>query len=134
MVIVTYLPPFDVIKQSVELSTQKGQLTATASYDGLIGLIKQLLSGINVDEIWYSAKYPDIAEAINNGKVASAKQHFIDNGYFEGRLPFDIVVDDDWYKSQYPDVADSISSGAETSSQIHFNRDGYKEGRLPFAV
>jgi len=131
---VRYLPPFDVIKRSVEITTSRGQLIATASYENLITMIKLLLSGVDVDEEWYLRQYPDVAEAIADGKIKSAKQHFVDNGYFEGRLPFAITVDENWYQKQYPDVAKSIQSGGETSGQTHFARDGYKEGRVPFEI
>ena len=93
-----YLPPFNVIKRLVEMSTSKGQLIATASYENLVMMIKLLLSAVEVNERWYLTQYPDVADAIAQGKTPSARQHFIDNGYFEGRLPFPIPVDEDWYK------------------------------------
>src|ERR1039458_3300568 len=124
-----YLPPFDVIKRSVDLSTTKGKLIATASYENLIQMIRLLLSTIDVDEGWYLALYPDVAEAIAQGNITSAKQHFIDNGYFEGRIPSPITVDEKWYLKEYPDVAESIKKGFEPSAQTHFVREGYKEGR-----
>ncbi len=126
-----YLPPFDVIKRSVEMSTAKGQLIATASYENLLMMIKLLLSSVEVNEKWYLELYPDVADAIAKGTIASAKQHFIDNGYFEGRIPFPMPVDEAWYKNEYPDVAERIRNGSEVSAQAHFVRDGYKEGRLP---
>jgi hypothetical protein len=129
---VPYLPPFNVIKRLVEMSTSKGQLIATASYENLVMMIKLLLSAVEVNERWYLTQYPDVADAIAQGKTPSARQHFIDNGYFEGRLPFPIPVDEDWYKREYPDVAESIRLGSDPSGQAHFVRDGYKEGRLPF--
>jgi hypothetical protein len=129
-----YLPPFEVIKQLVELTSSRGQLIARASYDDLIKIIKLLLSATDVDEKWYLSKYPDVAEAIAQGAAVSARQHFIDNGYFEGRLPFAITVDDVWYQTENPDVAESIRKGTESSGQAHFVRDGYKEGRVPFPM
>jgi hypothetical protein len=129
---VRYIPPFEVIKRLMEISASKGQLIASASYENLIKLVKLLLSAVEVDEAWYLKQYPDVSEAIAQGKINSARQHFIDNGYFEGRLPFAIPVDDEWYRKEYPDVAESIKNGIEPSAQSHFLRDGYKEGRLPF--
>jgi hypothetical protein len=129
---VRYIPPFDVIKQLVEISTSKGHLRVATSYENLITMIKLILSGVQVDEDWYLKQYPDVAQAISDGMIGSAKQHFRDNGYFEGRLPFEIKVDDKWYQVEYPDVADSIRRGNESSAQDHFLRNGYKEGRLPF--
>jgi hypothetical protein len=131
---VQYLPPFDVIKRPIEILSSKGQVAATASYETLITMIKSLISAVYVDEKWYLTQYPDVAEAIGLGKVASAKQHFIDDGYFEGRLPYLIAVDEKWYLTQYPDVAASIRKGTDKSAQAHFLEGGYREGRLPRAT
>lgn len=129
---VPYLPPFDVIKRSVDISTSKGQPVVATSYESFIGIIKLMLSGVPVDEEWYLAQYPDVAKAISEGQVESPRQHFIDNGYFEGRLPFVMSVNEKWYRKEYPDVAKGIQSGNLATAQDHFVRDGYKEGRLPF--
>ena len=128
------LPPFEVIKRPVEISAAKGQLTAIASYEDLLGMIKQLLSIVDVDEKWYVTQYPDVAQAIRQGKAVSARQHFLDSGYFEGRLPFLIPVDEKWYLDQNPDVAASVRKGKEPSAQAHFLQGGYREGRLPYAM
>lgn len=93
-----------------------------------------MIAGIEVDEAWYLQTYEDIAGAIKEGAVQSAKQHFIDDGYFEGRRPFPIKVDERWYLAQNPDVADSIGRGDIGSAQEHFDKDGYREGRLPFGM
>jgi hypothetical protein len=129
---VKFIPSFEVTKRLVDISTAKGQLMATARYENLIMMIKLLLSGIDVNEEWYLRQYPDVGLAIRQGNTKSAKQHYIDNGYFENRLPFPVEVDDDWYKKEYPDVAESIREGTD-SAQEHFVRQGYKEGRMPFA-
>jgi hypothetical protein len=131
---VRYIPPFDVVKKLVDISTSKGQLMATASYDSLMTMIKLLLSGVEVDEDWYLKQYPDVAQALADGRIKSPRQHFIDNGYFEGRLPCEIAVDEKWYQREYPDVGESIRKGDETCAQNHFDRDGYREGRLPCAM
>lgn len=127
-----YIPPFDLLRRSVEISTVRGELRVSLSYDDFIKLIRLMMAGVEVDEAWYSQQYEDIGRAIRDGQVASARQHFIDDGYFEGRLPFPINVDTAWYQAQYPDVADSIRSGGVQSPQAHFDEDGYREGRLPF--
>jgi hypothetical protein len=131
---VRYLLPFEVIKRPIELSTGKDHVTVTISYERLLELIRHLLSQVVVDEEWYLAQYPDVAEAIAQGKTTSATQHFIDNGYFENRLPFLISVNERWYFTNYPDVAASVRKGAEPSAQAHFIRSGYREGRLPYPI
>jgi hypothetical protein len=129
-----YLPPFDLLRRAVEISTVRGELRVSLSYDDFIRIIRLMISGIHVDEEWYLKEYEDIAQAIRDGKVASAKQHFIDDGYFEGRRPFPMLVDERWYLKQYPDVAESVRKGVVGSGEQHFAEDGYREGRLPHAI
>jgi len=129
---VKYLPPFDLIRRSVEISTVRGELRVSLSYDDFVGVLRLMISGIQVNEEWYLTEYPDIAQAIRDGKVESARQHFIDDGFFEGRRPFPMDVDERWYLEQYPDVAESVRTGVVGSGQQHFVEDGYREGRLPY--
>lgn len=126
-----YLPPFDLIRRMVEVSTVRGELRVNLSYDDFIKILRMMISGIEVDERWYLREHEDIAKAVATGALASAKQHFIDDGYFEGRLPFPIKVDERWYLEQNPDVAESVQKGIIGSGQQHFSEDGYREGRLP---
>ncbi len=130
---VNYLPPFEAIRQFFTLTNFRGTLTATASFDDLKQLIATLLNAIDVDEDWYLARNPDIAEGVRNGVVKSGKDHFIHNGYFEGRMPFPITVDEDWYLAENPAVAEAIRAGTMASGQQHFEEHGYKEGRRPRA-
>ena len=129
-----YIPPFDFIRRSVEISTIRGELRVNVSYEDFIRLLKKMIVGTEVDEAWYLRTYEDIAEAVREGSIKSAQHHFVEDGYFEGRLPFPIRVDDQWYTNQYPDVGDSVQRGLLPSAQAHFEEDGYREGRLPFGM
>jgi hypothetical protein len=129
---VTYVAPFDLIKGAVDISTVKGELRVSVSYDNFINLLQRLVASVLVDEEWYMKQYEDVADAVRTGKVRCARAHFVENGYIEGRLPGPIIVDEEWYFGQYLDVAESVRRGGETSAQSHFDRAGYKEGRLPF--
>ncbi len=129
-----YLPPFELIRRSIEISTVRGELRVNVSYEDFVKLLKTLIRGIEVDEAWYVRTYEDIGQAIKEGSVRSARQHFVDDGYFEGRRPFPIVIDEKWYLTENPDVAESIRTGIVTSAQEHFDKDGYSEGRLPFGL
>jgi hypothetical protein len=131
---VTYIPPFDLLRRSVEISTVRGELRVSLSYDDFIQLIRRMISGVEVDEVWYRQQYEDIGRAIEEGQFTSAKKHFVDDGYFEGRLPFAMTVDDAYYQRENPDVADSVRKGVVASTQTHFDEDGYREGRLPFEL
>lgn len=129
-----YLPPFEGIKPFVTFAAVKGDLTVAATYSQFMTLIRVLLQGIEVNEDWYLTRYPDVAEGIRNGTVVSAKDHFLNDGYFEGRAPFPITVDEAWYLEQNPGVAAFIARGELESAQQHFDEHGYMEGRKPFPV
>jgi hypothetical protein len=131
---VKYIPPFGLLKSFVTIKTAKGDLAVTCRYEGFIAMIRKLLAGIDVDETWYLKRYPDIANAIKQGLVPSAREHFINDGYFEGRLPFPIQVNEAWYLKQNEGVADYVRRGLLESGQQHFEENGYQEGRLPFGL
>lgn len=128
-----YVPPFEGIKALVSFSAVKGELVVKATMTQFTDLIQTLLHDLEVDEPWYLERYPDVAEAVAKGVVTSARQHFLSNGYFEGRLPFAVKVDEAWYLAQNPGVADYIARGELESAQQHFEEYGYLEGRRPFA-
>lgn len=94
-------------------------------------LVRCALAHVEVDEVWYRDKYLDVHDAVETGKIKSARHHFIRDGYFEDRFPRPIKVDETWYLKQYPDVEKAVSQGAYKSGSQHFELDGYKEGRLP---
>jgi hypothetical protein len=130
-----YILPYNLLLKHIGVSEhQLGEERLDLTRDQLFTLIRKLLVFVPVDEAWYRSTYRDIDEAIQAGVVGSAKEHFVSNGYFEGRLPSKIVVDEAFYISQYPDVADSIDDGHVASAQEHFETHGFAEGRLPFKI
>jgi hypothetical protein len=129
-----YVIPFTILKQAFEFKPGKSGLVATISYDNLLKVLQSMLRSIPFDEEWYLSAYPDVAKAIEDGVVQSARQHFVENGYFEGRAPSPLVVDEEWYLKAYPDVAAAIESGKLDSASKHFRDTGYLEGRLPEAL
>lgn len=129
-----YVPPFDRLRQLVQISTINGELRISATYDDFLLLLRHLLSAIEVDDAWYLQAYPDVAEAVRTGGFTSAKHHFVENGYMEGRFPALPAVDESWYLQRYPDVAESVQRGDFASAARHFIEEGYREGRLPRAT
>lgn len=129
-----YFPPFEVIRRAMDVTTVRGELRVNISYESFVKLLKTIIQGLEVDEDWYARSYEDIGEAVRAGAIRSARDHFMNDGYFEGRLPFQIKVDEEWYLAKYPDVVDGIARGLLASAQDHFERDGYREGRLPFEM
>lgn len=94
-------------------------------------VIRLLLRSVPVDETWYRSRYADVAEAIDAGTYRSARHHFVEEGYFEGRLPAAQQIDERWYIRQYDDVAQGLRNGDFASAQEHFVKFGYYEGRAP---
>ncbi len=127
-----YIPPFDLIRRFLEIKAVRGELTATVSYEDFVRIVKMLVRAVKVDDAWYLNRYPDVADGIAKGIVTSAADHFVQDGYFEGRLPFEVAVDESWYLRRYPDVAEGVERGDFTSGQHHFDELGYMEGRDPF--
>jgi hypothetical protein len=132
--LVKYLPPFEVLKNTFDIAAVKGELKVSASYEDFVRLVRFIISSVEVDEDWYLKRYPDVAKAIQEGKIVSARRHFIDDGYLEGRLPFRPHVDEEWYLAENSDVAKGVRARKIESAFIHFIDNGYKEGRLPFKL
>ena len=130
----SYVVPFQVLLDRIEPSHDAGNGRFELSREQLYSMIRALLVSVPVDEEWYISTYPDVAQAIQDGAIKSAKEHFLSNGYFEGRLPAPLIVDEEFYVSEYPDVAESLELGEITSAQEHFELHGCAEGRQPFKV
>jgi hypothetical protein len=97
----------------------------------MIAIMKMMLASVPVDEAWYRKQYPDVDAAIASGRYDSARRHFIENGYFESRMPCRLRVDESWYLAVNDDVRESVEEGDIESAEDHFNKYGYREGRLP---
>jgi hypothetical protein len=50
---VKYLPPFDLIRRSVEITTVRGELRVNISYEDFVKILKMMISGLEIDEAWY---------------------------------------------------------------------------------
>jgi hypothetical protein len=131
---VRYLPPFEVLKGMLNLTTARGKTRVDMTYEDLQKMIRTLLGVIEVDSAFYLARNPDVADGIRNGSIRSAQEHFVDHGYFEGRQPYPIQVDETWYLQTHADIVETIRNGEYTSGQNHFDGPGYPEGRLPFPM
>jgi hypothetical protein len=134
-----YVAPFEAISREVAALGAVAVPSRSPAADiftdhRVLHVLTRLIQSVEVDESWYRKRYPDVAEAIDGGIFLSAKAHFVDSGYREGRLPAEIVIDEDWYIAQYPDVADGLLDGLFNSAAEHFDLYGYQEGRMPFAL
>jgi SAM-dependent methyltransferase/ectoine hydroxylase-related dioxygenase (phytanoyl-CoA dioxygenase family) len=116
-------------------STQQ-RLSAADQYEA-----QATSSGVRgFDEAWYTSFYQDVGAAVARGEIASGRQHYIEYGRHEGRLPSagyngaeDEELDEAWYVSFYRDVEAAIAKGEIASGLEHYVRYGREEGRWPSA-
>ncbi len=94
-------------------------------------ILNSALRSVEFDEAWYLEKNPDVKEAISKGSVKSGFDHFVHNGYFEGRLPRKVEFDESFYLKEYPDIASAVADKSIPSAEEHFFYVGRLEGRLP---
>lgn len=105
----------------------------TISAGLLTFLLKGALAQTKFDEDYYVKSNPDVRQALSLGKLSSAREHFINEGYWEGRKPFEVNVDEKWYLQQNPDVAQAMRSGMVGSAADHYQSTGWQELRAPNA-
>ena len=126
-----YVPPFSSLNENLVFGSQEGKPWVKMTYEDFETLLRKLLHAVEIDEEWYRRAYPDVDQAIRDGVVQTARDHFVSSGYFEGRLPCEIEVDEEWYFKTYPDIAEAAKAGEVESAKQHFLAFGYAEGRLP---
>jgi hypothetical protein len=129
-----YVMPLPVLLRRSGLPEQLEDGVIEVSREQIYDLIRNLLASVNIDEEWYLNTYHDIAQAVKEGALPSAKHHFITSGYFEGRKPGKVKVDEAFYAAKYPDIAEAVEYGEIGSAQEHFDSNGLAEGRLPYDI
>lgn len=129
-----YLPPFEIIKAMLTLTSTRGKTRVDMTYEDILKMVRVLLTVVEVDEEFYLSRNQDVADGVRNGTIRSAREHFVDHGYFEGRLPYRIEVDEEWYLERHADLADSVREGTYATAQEHFDGPGYPEGREPYPL
>lgn len=82
-----HLPAFSEIVSLLGTDPREADGTALVQPTVILDIVKSFLQVIAVDEERYCHAYPDVAAAIHAGTVDSARTHFIECGYFEGRNP-----------------------------------------------
>jgi phytanoyl-CoA hydroxylase len=90
------------------------------------------------DEEWYLTEYPDVAEGVKTGAIASGYSHWLTSGRAEGRIAppgYDegTTFDAAWYLATYHAVRHDIETGRARDAQDHYARFGRYRGYLPNA-
>jgi hypothetical protein len=94
-------------------------------------MLRLLVEKMPFDKEDYLKRNPDVAEALSQGKIKDARQHFITKGYFEGRVGGAPRVDEKWYQRRYADVAVALEDGGIASATDHYVDSGTREWRSP---
>jgi hypothetical protein len=126
-----FVPPCRLLLDRLGLTeTDLKKETVTVSAKYLRVLIQQFARAAPFDPEWYATRYPDVEGAVLAGDVPSLQEHFINAGYFEGRLPHELSFDPIWYHSHYKDIAAVFSSDDIVGMRNHYLTGGYYEGRV----
>jgi hypothetical protein len=125
------IPHVNVVLKGLSEQIKQPNDTVNMPRQMLLDLLDLYICCWDFDEAWYMTTYPDVRQAVEDGKFPSGWKHFRQVGYFEGRLGAQPFVDSDWYVSTYPDIAKAMLDGKVNSAAEHFVQHGYKEGRLP---
>jgi hypothetical protein len=126
------MEPFStLVNKKIMLPSQKTSYIAVDKHY-LSQLLKDKISAIFVDENWYGTRYLDVLDGVGSGDIKTISDHYILFGYYENRMPYQILVDEKWYLAEYKDIQEAVRSGVFASGQAHFDEAGYKEGRIPY--
>jgi hypothetical protein len=79
---------------------------------------------VQIDADWYLTTYPDVARVVKSGKL-SPEDHFLDNGYREGRLPQRPSLQHRWYGARY------LPGASPEECESHYLSIGYLGGAIP---
>jgi hypothetical protein len=99
-----------------------------------VALLRRILSlaarTLAFDEAYYLAANPDVRDLYQAGEIVIPQRHFVETGYFEGRLPGPPAFDEAFYLASYPDIRAAVAAGQIASGWAHFSGQGLREGRV----
>jgi hypothetical protein len=131
-----YVPHIDLFLQALRINRERLDSRSKIAIDArlLRALLQTIVESAPFSEEFYLQNYPDIAKAHAAGDLPDPKRHFVERGYFEGRLGAPAEVDEAYYLRRYPDVEQAVLRGDLKSIAEHFHQSGYAEGRTPSAA
>ena len=128
-----HVPHVDLLLRGMRITRERLQSRSKVAVEAKIlrALIQAAVHHAPFDPHFYLATYPDVAEAHRAGTVTDLHEHYIETGYFEGRVGAPGNVDEPFYAAEYPDVAKAVQDGLFSTGSEHYVRSGAAEGRLP---
>lgn len=128
-----YFPHVDLLLAAMRIDRERLNGRSKVAIDArlLRRIVQAAIERLPFSAAFYRSNYPDIAAAEAAGQIPDLHRHFIETGYFEGRMgappPFDAAS----YAATYPDVAEAVADGRIASAADHYLRSGAAEGRVP---
>lgn len=128
-----HVPHIDLLLQALRINRDRLDGRSKIAVDAklLKALLQAAAGSAPFDAAFYLNSYPDIAEAHAAGEIPDLRRHFVETGFFEGRLGGLPEFDERFYIGAYPDVAEAVRNGEMKSGTEHYLRSGASEGRVP---
>jgi hypothetical protein len=128
-----YVPHVDLFLQALRINRERLNSKSKVAIDAklLKALLKTIVQCAPFSEEFYLEAYADIAEAYAAGQIPDLHRHYIEFGFFEGRVGAPAPVDEAYYTNLYKDVGQAMLSGEVKSGAEHYIEQGSAEGRIP---
>ena len=106
------MPHIDLLLQSLRINRERLNSKSKIAIDAklLRMLLQALAASVPFSAEFYLKAYPDIAEAHAAGQIEDLRRHFVELGFFEGRMGCEPPVDEAYYTSQYKDVGAAVAA------------------------
>ena len=126
------LPHATLLLQSLRISRERLSVRSKVAIGTqlLQVLLHEAIRNQPFDEAFYREANPDLDAAFRAGEIGDLHEHFIEQGYLEGRVAAPPEVDEDFYLATYKDVREAMRRGDVASARDHYLRAGAAEGRL----
>ncbi len=129
----SFLPHIELLVSSLRVSKERLESRTKVVVPTMLlrKILAEIAKSAAFDEAFYRTMYPDLVEASDAGKIVDLREHFVEQGYFEGRFGTQPNVDEGYYLQTYPDVRQAIVAGTVKTALEHYLRSGAAEGRMP---
>ncbi len=126
-----FFPPYRMLEKYVRRrQSDDGGDEVAMHPEVFVLLVRCALENCEFDEAQYQRCNPDVAEAVERNEMPSGRDHYVQTGYFEGRVGA-MPVHEAWYLSQNPDVAAAKEAGLIESGEAQWRLAGCWEWREP---
>ncbi len=126
----TYFPPSNsAVSERLRMILSSNKETVEVPKELIRYLFLLCAASAEFDEYDYVQRNPDVGDAISQGRVASALDHFLRQGFQEGRS-YALKCQEQEYLLHNPDIAAAYENGCIANVSLHFRETGYSEGRV----